>query len=625
MDSEYNPQYLSPTSCSLNAHSIRTRFRVNGKLYSVVASDEEMIDGEDTIILGSPEHLRLVRENYYMITDKVELYESKLNEVKGDPDAELVLKGILKVVYPARDKIKRELDFLTENCKYKKSLARKASVTPDDVSILTDSEHDQIRLSVPLLDSHTSSMTSISEESIQVTPQTFEQMKKIEYIKITKKQGLFVPPQIRQYYIDNLLHREEDHLQVSWIEIFLDLIYVGAISKAGTYTLVANYNWISALKLLLLLNPILSHWRLNTVFYNNVYQEDMTRKLLSFVVCSSIVLMTVSIKNAFDPSPSINTGNWFIGAFVLSSLIKHGYLLVFSFVNLQKFRYDLLGRFIFYFVNFWPYYVLFALPADGTWDRYQTRFFLWSLGLILDTFALSIFVFFRTVLKVLPKISLAVNVEHLTERHGSLIVMVLGEVIVALLKDFSNNYNYKFLWLTIISLLIPLNIFYIYFRSEISDHQLHALRRSRPSTIHILLSLSIVTLAKCIYGLLIETTNELIYPDYPSQGTPVSYYNYEFQSLYIGALSMIYLLVAVLSMTHVDAPQQHTKIKYIRNISKFAMICSRFATAIILLAVGLSLFYPQPEQLLILGGSVTTISVALEEYGRLKKLALNKV
>ncbi|KAJ3250738.1 hypothetical protein HK103_003197 [Boothiomyces macroporosus] len=124
MDSEIDPNYLSPATCTLNLQSIRTRFKVNGKLYTVASSDEEVVDGEDMVIMGSPDHLRLVRENYYMIREKVELYESKLQQAKGDSHAKEVLKGILKVIYPARDKIKKELDFLTEHCKFKKNLAR---------------------------------------------------------------------------------------------------------------------------------------------------------------------------------------------------------------------------------------------------------------------------------------------------------------------------------------------------------------------------------------------------------------------------------------------------------------------------------------------------------------------
>ncbi|KAJ3323792.1 hypothetical protein HDV06_001162 [Boothiomyces sp. JEL0866] len=423
------------TSCVL-----RTKFKLNGEVIHVVQTEDEQLD-DNYLLLGSREHIQAIEASISNVQSKIKTLQGRI--ATGQVD-QLQLENCIAKLQVCEAKQLEELDFLRENC---------APVVENPSSSGSETSYDDDTLNRTAIDFESEeilSITDTSEETIHVTSTTFGAIKKLEIIEIKKREGLYVPPVIRQYFKNGVLHRENEHMHVAWVELFIDLIYV-----------------------------------------------DLELVRLSF--------------------------------------------------NL--------------------------------------------------------------------------DIEHFTERHGLLIVIVLGEIVVNIQKDFSNAYPGSFIGLTIVTFLMAYNIYYIYFRAEIGDHSKHALRRSKYTgllwgAIHVLLALTMVSLAKCLSGLLSDATSSYIISNYES------HFNYEFQTLYSGSLAMIYIMIAVLSLCHLDKSEvshaSKKKIKFIRNLSKTSLVAARMVVGLVFLILGLTITMSSANWIY-LGGGLTTFSLFLEEYGRLKQ------
>ncbi|KAJ3272596.1 hypothetical protein HDV01_005439 [Terramyces sp. JEL0728] len=583
---------------------LRTKFKLNGDVMHIVQTEDEQLD-DNYLLLGSREHFEAIEQSISNVQAKIRMLQERI--AHGEVD-QLQLENCIAKLQKCEAQQLEEFDFLREHC---------APVVQNPSSDLSDLSFGDDTLNRSTLDfdeEETLSVTDTSEEIIHVTSTTFGAIKKLEIIEIKKREGLYVPPVIRQYFKNGILHRENEHMHVAWVELFVDLIYVGAISKTG-YVIADKYSWDSFLNLLLLLNPIFSHWRMITTFNNIVYQEDVLKKIFAFINTCCIIVMTISIQNAFDLNPAVNTANWLIGAYVGSAIFINLYLYCFSFISLGIFRRHILIKGICEIILLWPYFVEFFYPADNTLNRYQYRRIFWGLGILFDNLKTPITVAIGELFNA-TELRFGLNIEHYTERHGLLVVIVLGEIVVNVQKNFSNDYPGSFIALTVVAFLMTYNIYYIYFRAEIGDHSKHALRRNKYTgilwgAIHVLLALTMVSLAKCLSGLLSEATNSYVMPQTQSQ------FNYEFQTLYTGSLAIIYILISILSISHLDKSEvSHTskkKIKFIRNLSKMFLVVARIVVGLLFLILGLTLDLSAASWIYV-GGGLTTVSLFLEEY-----------
>ena len=84
----------------------------------------------------------------------------------------------------------------------------------------------------------------------------FGSLEKIQLIQVVEKEHRVARiPILRQYFIDGVLHREEGEHKTSWTELFVDLIYVGCIAKAG-HLIREDYSWHSVFQFILIFDKV---------------------------------------------------------------------------------------------------------------------------------------------------------------------------------------------------------------------------------------------------------------------------------------------------------------------------------------------------------------------------------
>jgi Bacterial low temperature requirement A protein (LtrA) len=113
---------------------------------------------------------------------------------------------------------------------------------------------------------------------LHVTSETFGAIQKLKVIHIKRKPVLFRRPKVRQYFLDDVLHRAGEERKVGWDELFVDLIYVGAIAKAA-HLVSAYQTWESFGHLTLVLVLVLQHWKAFCHYNNVFYHEDVFLKV----------------------------------------------------------------------------------------------------------------------------------------------------------------------------------------------------------------------------------------------------------------------------------------------------------------------------------------------------------
>ncbi|KAJ3109456.1 hypothetical protein HK100_003297 [Physocladia obscura] len=215
------------------------------------------------VALGSIEHQQALIDRLAEIETKVARLEASL------PDAETLAEGnapsayrrdssvsdnndncdfsislgksiiIAKLKQEAKTRL-NELEFIRTHCNV---------VKPDQANDLVQEGDDELTIptleptnSSTNLDSQASSsnISSISTpsveefETIRVTHETFGEILHMREYSIKKKEKLFRRPKVRQFFVGKVLHRSTDELHTSWQELFVDLLYVGIFSSAGT-------------------------------------------------------------------------------------------------------------------------------------------------------------------------------------------------------------------------------------------------------------------------------------------------------------------------------------------------------------------------------------------------------
>ena len=276
---------------------LRTRFKAGNEIIYVVKSEAEEIPQEAIttsgerirmVILGSPQHLEAIQVSINDLKWKISKFELQNNPQKREK-AEEALQG--------REK---ELMFLKENCSRRSAESQATDAT-----------------STAFEGSEQGSTDGSFEESapvIHVTAETFGQIAKLKVIEHKKSYQLFPAPAIRQYIIDGVIHRSNHHMHVQWLELFIDLIYVGTVQKAGHYiekggeaaTVVLNelsklagntgdisggtfnkLTWKYFLYFVLIFGPILQRWRTQTYLVNQIRHAGPVPKV-SIFKCSSL-------------------------------------------------------------------------------------------------------------------------------------------------------------------------------------------------------------------------------------------------------------------------------------------------------------------------------------------------
>jgi hypothetical protein len=208
----------NPENCTIG-----TKFLLNGEVIYVIKSGEEQIPHESVstngkkvraVVLGEPEHLNAISQRIQELNVKIKNLENRQGIHKHRK-----LEKLHKELYQRQ----AELLFLEKICGCKDGTQDKDS---DEESTTYDHISDTDDLSIVANSGTTTFNYDITNEELVLTKDSFGQIKKLKHIELSRRTKIWFDPSIRQYFINDVLHRGKEHLKVEWFELFFDLIYV---------------------------------------------------------------------------------------------------------------------------------------------------------------------------------------------------------------------------------------------------------------------------------------------------------------------------------------------------------------------------------------------------------------
>ncbi|KAJ3271065.1 hypothetical protein HDV01_007078 [Terramyces sp. JEL0728] len=406
----------------------------------------------------------------------------------------------------------------------------------------------------------------------------------VEYFDL--KRRWTAGPQIKQYQYQGKIYKSTLNTKVLWFELFVDLIYAGAMRKVGT--LMHDFNLVSFGMYVLVIIPFIFHWDEFVHLNNWVYQKGMARKVFNAIVLGVVILMTVCVKYAFDPDPDINTSGIFLGCHIISILMIELYIL-YAMYNSVPYQ----SRELYYSPIIRAIQAVFYLSVNvfkpGYDDGIKNMIIVWACGMLFEFLSRLGLDYWRSKYS---KIHTVTNIKHFHERIGGFVVLIFGELILSLLTDFSKQHSYTFFVYVLVFFLIAMNIFFLYFRLETSKFFVHALENDNKfwkvlwKFSHIPFYVALVAFAGCIETLLVIYEEDTVYQYSYANNASVSYTNntlvaghsightavYDtgynstdlsvsrgLQITYCGSFASIYFLLGIMAVAHKEIIREAKK------------------------------------------------------------------
>ncbi|KAI8617044.1 bacterial low temperature requirement A protein-domain-containing protein [Chytriomyces sp. MP71] len=563
---------------------ISTLFRLRGGWVKVVqecepASDKYLssFDGGLTHVvgLGTVEHQQLLAE-------RIAELEARLERVNASDQETLVVNGGTQI---KRDKLAQlveielrqrsdELEFL----KRAQASAEWSDRDSHDAKNEQQAATHEMEFTAEIIDSESEfTLDDASGDAEAGSRPARRPMMTIGYSdihivrnhNIPNKDRLFRRPKIRQYFEGRVLHRSDSDLRASWMETFADLVYIGLFAKAS-YLILLDQTWLSVAQFSLISLTCLSHWQRFTQYNNVFYHEDLYHKCLCFVLCGCVAVMGNTVRNCFNPDPSLNTSIVFIASYLGSQLLLLASKAVIVYCFHPKFKSASSSEMASRLISFVPYVVLCFYPVNGTRSRDTVRIALW-VSAIMANYAAPIFIslalFFtgRTYSNLLDaalesirtsdknKFRIANNYEHEIERQGNLFVIAIGTVAASFLYDAQLSWLGSGIGFMLQALLVAWNLNQLYFRAEGHDHYKHALARSWYTGLlwrffHIPLVLAVIALGTILSVLIqVEFSKDGNIPSSVTLRNDAS-------GIFFASLAVIYFCLGALRLLHQEHP-----------------------------------------------------------------------
>ncbi|KAH6566006.1 hypothetical protein BASA50_005275 [Batrachochytrium salamandrivorans] len=623
---------------------LHTRFRLGKNIVNIVREDGSISHAghnSRVVVLGTTEHMQVVTERI------VELHAQIAEQSLTTPTSLVEIEAKNLLLNKLRFEIGQrtsELYFLRANISKSNTTDNgndetapdKGTKWPDADStfdleaaetVVDDSRSHSSLSDSSLFYSSTSGSEVISEaEVLHVTAETFGGIQKLKVFDIKRKDRLLRVPKLRQYFCKDVLYRGSEERKTSWVELFVDLIYVGVIAKAG-HIVGVGLTWSALNRFALLIFPILQHWRGLTIYNNQFFHEDLYLK-----VCATY---------AFDSDPEFNTSSIFLGAYIASKMLIVFSTMGVAFIFERRFRWSIFPSVVVTVISLIPFVALLCIPPNGATDRDNLRIGVWWCGNALEFIMPSIGVLLARFINTQSR--LAVNIEHFAERTGAFFVIALGEIVLAFLYDSDVHYINGVTVLTLFALLIAVNLNQLYFRAEGTSHYQHALRRHwctgvMWSAIHFPLYASTITLGAMMaalikVGIQQDTPAEAL--EHASRGTHGEAssltIDLQFRTLFTASFAVVYVCFGILRLLHREHPQivkreEYSKSGksgkrfkvYAQNIGCISRIMFKFIVALIVLVCGITITSWGSAAWLGFVALLSSISVLVEEWGRLR-------
>ncbi|KAJ3041417.1 hypothetical protein HDV00_009397 [Rhizophlyctis rosea] len=275
-------------------------------------------------------------------------------------------------------------------------------------------------------------------------------------------------PSLKYRYLHNLttLHREESERKTTWLELFFDLLFVGLIAIVGHHY--AEHPSASALgDYILLFLMSFRTWMDMLMFYDSFASNDIVQKVFVVWIMALLVGLGVNITYGAAATHVQHT------IFYLLTRLSFSATYLSYIIYYPHFRNSFISMAAGFFISL-PFWV------SATVVREEIRVPLMFIGVFIDILASHVAIMLERYVPRFPKpeYRLAVNIEHLTERYGLFLIIVMGEVIVALFFPSESATPTMPLLKAILGLMLALNLSWIYFDADGSRQALHAMRRS---------------------------------------------------------------------------------------------------------------------------------------------------
>lgn len=200
---------------------------------------------------------------------------------------------------------------------------------------------------------------------------------------------------------------EEEEREVTWLELFYDLVYVATLIQLGN-RLSSDISPSGFVGFVLLFVPIWWSWSGMTFYVNRFIADDVWHRLLVFVQMFAIAALAVNVQSGLEDG-----SRGFAFAYVGIRLV-----LIIQYVRASRHVESARPLTTRYVVGFSLAALIWFVSA---FVPTPARFVLWVIGMAVD-FGTPLSPASRRLVPLLPP-----DVEHMAERYGLFTIIVLGE------------------------------------------------------------------------------------------------------------------------------------------------------------------------------------------------------
>ena len=228
---------------------------------------------------------------------------------------------------------------------------------------------------------------------------------------------------------------------VSWIELFYDLIFVAAAHQL-TLMLVGAGSFFDSMTSLLLFIPLIWCWMSHTLFTNFFSDRSWFYHFMTFLTILGTVTLVILM-----PTALTTHSTWFAYAYVFIKVILVIQYIIWSFLQIHRLL-DMLPIIIGNIGSGLLWGLSILSPVPQVW---------WVIAMLIDVLTPA---FTKT-----KNVAQNMNPHHLPERMGLLTVIVLGEMIISLvISAFALPLTKEVILVLAAGIAITFLIFWTYFR-----------------------------------------------------------------------------------------------------------------------------------------------------------------
>ncbi|KAJ3116929.1 hypothetical protein HDU96_008329 [Phlyctochytrium bullatum] len=416
---------------------------------------------------------------------------------------------------------------------------------------------------------------------------------------------LFSKMRPRQFFIGNIMYREREARKVTWDELFMDLVFVGALAKTGHIVRVSSISPALLNQFTLVFSVVWMSYILIQHQINRFGLQGFGSRLIYWVYMVLVAALGVNAAHVWDDDKGASSANLFVAVYLV---LRGMYCAVHAsvLVSFPKFGTSIGSLIAGTSVSTVPYLVSLFFGK-------KERVYLWWIGFAMDTFLFPVAIFVSRFLRIGGKNALyriSVNIEHHTERFCCFTMAILGEMAIALLWPSSyRNMSVPYA-ATILGLIITTSYQWLYFNIDRLFMYTHAIRRSAVTAVlwqvlHFPFHLALITSSGPLAYLILSTkdaTDAGVAPTAPPDAS--------IRIVWFTSLALALVISAGIGMTH----KNHDH--HVRLPKKYRAVLRCCVAAVFAVCAGVTSNLGTMG-VVVIPAALLLALVVVEEYGRM--------